>query len=60
MLWWIAAGVAVGVAVLAGVADWRRNRRDDLDRVGWIDWRSAQMFALIAAAGCAIVAQHGG
>ncbi|MGY2733138.1 hypothetical protein [Sphingomonas sp. UYP23] len=59
MLWWIAAGVAVGIAVLAGVADWRRDRRADLDRVGWVDWRSTQMFALIAAAGCAIVAQHG-
>ena len=59
MLWWSAAGVAVVVAVLAGVADWRRDRRDDLDRVGWVDWRSTQMFALIAAAGFAIIAQHG-
>ncbi len=60
MIWWIAAGVAVLLAVLAGVADWRRDRREDLDRVGWVDWRRTQMFALIAAAGCAIVAQHGG
>uniref|UniRef100_UPI0035CA3F3A hypothetical protein n=1 Tax=uncultured Sphingomonas sp. TaxID=158754 RepID=UPI0035CA3F3A len=59
MPWWIGAGAALGTAVLAGVADWRRARRDDLDAVGWVDWRSVQMFALIAAAGCAIVAQHG-
>lgn len=57
-LWWVGAGAAVLVAVLAGVADWRRGCRADLDAVGWVDWRSLQMFALIAAAGCAIIAQH--
>ncbi|MDN4630330.1 hypothetical protein QCD71_02280 [Sphingomonas sp. PsM26] len=51
--------IALVGAVLAGVADWRRTRRDDLDRVGWLDWRSVQMFALIAAALCVVAAQHG-
>ena len=45
----IAAGVAIAVAVLAGVGDWRHRRRADLDRVGWVDWRSLQLFALAAA-----------
>ena len=58
--WWVSSGIAVAVAVLAGVADWCRSRRANLDAVGWVDWRSFQMFALIAAAGCAIIAQHGG
>ncbi len=49
---------ALAVAVLAGVADWRRSRRDDLDRVGWFDWRTVQMTALLGAALCVIAAQH--
>ncbi|MET4664341.1 hypothetical protein [Sphingomonas sp. PvP056] len=58
-MWWGGAVIALVGAVLAGVADWRRTRRDDLDRVGWLDWRSVQMFALIAAALCVVAAQHG-
>ncbi|QDZ06360.1 hypothetical protein FPZ24_01815 [Sphingomonas panacisoli] len=44
-----AVALAVVVAVLAGIADWRHRRRDDLDRVAWFDWRSVQVFALIGA-----------
>jgi len=58
-MWWGGAVIALVGAVLAGVADWRRTRRDDLDRVGWLDWRSVQMFALIAAALCVVAGQHG-
>ena len=58
-MWWIAAAVAGLVAIAAGVGDWRRSARADLDRIGSVDWRTLQMFALIAAACCAIVAQHG-
>ena len=54
--WWIATGVAVLIAVLAGVVDWRRTRRADLDRIGMVDWRTVQMFGLIAAAMCGTVA----
>ena len=59
MLWWWLAGAAALVAVVAGLADRHRARRDDLDRIGLLDWRSIQMFALIAIALCVIVAQHG-
>ncbi|MBN8815497.1 MAG: hypothetical protein J0J06_08635 [Sphingomonas sp.] len=45
----VAVGIALGVALLAAIADWRHRRRDDLDRVAWFDWRSVQVFALIAA-----------
>ena len=44
-----AVALALVVALLAGVADWRHRKRDDLDRVGLLDWRSVQFFALIAA-----------
>ncbi|MDE0878503.1 MAG: hypothetical protein OSB00_07525 [Sphingomonas bacterium] len=50
LAWWIATAAAVMIAVLAGVVDWRRTRRADLDRIGFVDWRTVQMFALIAAA----------
>jgi hypothetical protein len=59
LLWWIGAGVAVIVAVLAGVADWRRQRRDDLDAVGWVDWRSLHVVALVIAGICAALAWAG-
>ena len=58
MLWWGGAAVALVVAIIAGVADRRRTRRDDLDRVGWVDWRTVQMAALIVAAVLVIAAQH--
>jgi amino acid transporter len=45
----VAVALALAVALLAGIADWRHRRRDDLDRVAWFDWRSVQVFALIAA-----------
>ena len=51
--------VAVVLAIFSGWRDYRRNRRIDLDRIGWVDWRTIQMFALIAAVGFAIIAQHG-
>jgi hypothetical protein len=57
--WGTAAAVAVGVAVLAGVADWRRRRRRDLDRVGMVDWRTVQMLSLIVAAMLGTVAMKG-
>ena len=44
-----AAALAVLLAVAAGIADWRHRKRDDLDRVTLFDWRSVQVFALIAA-----------
>ncbi|THD34811.1 MAG: hypothetical protein E7773_14225 [Sphingomonas sp.] len=44
-----AVALALVVAVIAGVIDWRHRKRDDLDRVALLDWRSVQVFALIAA-----------
>jgi uncharacterized membrane protein len=41
--------VAVVLAVIAGIADYRQRKRIDLDRVALLDWRSVQVFALIAA-----------
>jgi hypothetical protein len=45
---WGADAALLAVAVLAGVADWRRARRRDLDNPGWVPWRGVQATALFA------------
>lgn len=48
-LWW-AAGGAILLALLSGVAEWRRSSRRRLDQVGWVPWSAIQMLAFFAAA----------
>ena len=57
--WWLVAGAAVLVAVWSGIADHRRVRRDDLDRVGFVDWRTVQIAALAGAIIAASLAFNG-
>jgi hypothetical protein len=45
----VGAGAGVAVAILAAWRERRRHRRADFDRVGWIDWRSVQLAALVVA-----------
>ena len=53
---WVGVGIALAIAIGAGLADWRRHRRADLDRIGMLDWRTVQVLALIAAAMCGTIA----
>lgn len=53
---WGAAGAAVLVALVSGVAEHRRRRRRDLERVGLMPWMAIQMAALFAALVLASVA----
>jgi hypothetical protein len=53
---WMGAGSILALAVFAGIGDWRRRRRRDLDRIGIIDWPTLQVVALMAAAILASVA----
>ena len=56
---WTAAGAALALAVIAGVADWRRtHRRRALDAVGWVPWRGLQVAGLFAAFLLALLAVH--
>ena len=45
---WGAAGVALVLTIVAGLADRRRQRRDSLDDVGWVPWRGVQVTAMFA------------
>ena len=55
---WTAHRGGAGVAVLAGVMDWRRNRRRNLDATGWVPWRGIQVTGFFAALAFAIFAMH--
>ena len=46
---WSGAGAALAVAIVAGLADWRRARRTNLDDPGWVPWRGIQAAAVFAA-----------
>lgn len=46
---WIGVGAFVAVAAGSGLADWRRTRRRDLDRVGWVPWTLIQIMAMLGA-----------
>lgn len=46
--YWIAAAAALLVAIVAGIADHRRSRRDRLDDIGWVPWRGLQVTAVFA------------
>ena len=57
-LWGLAAAAAAS-ALLAGMADWRRGKRRDLDRPGWMPWTAIQLLAMLVgviAAALAILA----
>jgi len=56
---WYGVIACLLAAVGAGVADWRRQRRRDLDRIGPVHWPTVQMLALIAAAAIAAFVTHG-
>lgn len=56
---WAAAGMSLGLAVAAGVADWRRARRTQLDDAGWVPWRGVQVAGLFVAMAFVVLAVQG-
>jgi len=54
---WAGAGAAVAVALVAGIADWRRtHRRRNIDDIGWVPWRGIQVVAFFAVMLFAVLA----
>ena len=47
---WVPVVALLLLALASGVADWRRRRRDDPDRIGWVDWPTVQVLAILGAA----------
>ena len=56
---WIGVGAFVAVAAGSGLADWRRTKRRDLDRVGWMPWTLVHVLALLGAVVTAALAIKG-
>jgi hypothetical protein len=56
---WVLMVALLVLAVASGVAEHRRGRRADWDRVGVIYWPGVQIFALIGAFICALLAIRG-
>ena len=56
---WSSAAAAFVLAVAAGVADWRRARRRELDDAGWVPWRGIQAAALFAVVVFVALAMRG-
>lgn len=48
MLFWAAGGFAV-TAVIAAVAEQKRQKRRWLDKPGWVPWMGIQVFAGLTA-----------
>lgn len=57
---WIGVGAMVALVGVSGVAEWRRGKRHDLDRVGWVPWTFIQVMALMLAIVGAALALKGG
>ena len=57
---WIAAGAAAALSALSALADWRRNRRAHLDRVGWVPWTFLQLAGMLVALAAAALALKAG
>ena len=53
---WAIAGAAAFLAAVSAAADWRRERRRELDRVGWVPWGALQFGGLLVAVVAAALA----
>ena len=56
---WMLAAAAAAIAAVSALADWRRDRRRDVDRVGWMPWSFLQFAGLLGAVVAAALAVKG-
>jgi len=57
--WWTLAGAGAALGVVCALADWKRTRRSDLDRPGWVPWTGLQLLALLVRIVAAALALKG-
>jgi uncharacterized membrane protein len=57
---WASVSGLILLAVVAGVADWRRGRRkrESMDEVGFMPWALVQILSLTGALMLAVIAFH--
>lgn len=55
---WAGAGAATLTTIVAALADWRRTRRNNLDRVGWMPWQLISVMAFFLAVALAALAMR--
>lgn len=41
--------LALSIAIIAWLGDWRRRKRTDLDNVGWMNWTTLFFVSFLAA-----------
>lgn len=51
-LLWLAAAAFAVLAVLAGWADHRRDKRRNLDKPGWVPWQLILVLSMMASVVC--------
>jgi predicted small integral membrane protein len=56
--WAQAALVAACMALWAGIADWRRTKRRDINAVGFMPWTAISALSLLVSVLCAAIAFH--
>lgn len=55
--WMLGAdGASLVLVIVAGIAEWRRNGRRDLDATGWVPWRGIQVFGFFSMLAFTILA----
>ena len=56
---WAQVAIAAAlVALWAGIADWRRTKRRDLNAVGFMPWTAMSALSLLVVVLCAAIAFH--
>ncbi|MBV5325997.1 MAG: hypothetical protein J0626_12475 [Rhodospirillaceae bacterium] len=45
---WTMAGASAALAAFSSFADWKRQRRSDPDRVGFMPWTSLSLIGVVA------------
>ncbi len=54
--WWTVAAASAALGFLSALADWKRTRRRNLDRPGWVPWTGLQLMAMIVTVVAAVLA----